>query len=253
MQEVIIRVLSLDTSTDCGSVALLHHDRLMGEYLFTGAKAHSERLLAMIDRLLADSACSIKDIDLFAVSLGPGSFTGLRVGISTAQGLALAAGKEVAGIPTLEAIAFQARGYCDQICPMVIARGQEVYAGLYRSPDQGDLEQVREETVTDPEAWLAGISEETVFLGSGAVRHRKTIGALLGAKARVLPYPAGLPRASSVAALALSRFAGEKEYAPVTIAPRYIKVPEAELSCGKPGRSFQPVALSTAGRGGAKR
>jgi tRNA threonylcarbamoyladenosine biosynthesis protein TsaB len=234
-------------------VALLDHERLAGEYLFTGAKAHSERLLAMIDRLLADSACSITDIDLFAVSLGPGSFTGLRVGISTAQGLALAAGKELAGIPTLEAIAFQARGYCDQICPMVIARGTEVYTGLYRIPATGDVVQVREETAADPEAWLAGISEETVFLGSGAVRHRETIEALLGTKARVLPYPAGLPRASSVATLALFRFTGGRRYVPVTIAPRYIKVPEAELSFEKPVGSFQPVGPGAAGQGTAKR
>ena len=232
---------------------MLDNESLLGEYLFTGEKAHSERLLAMIDRLLADSACSIKDIDLFAVSLGPGSFTGLRVGISTAQGLALAAGKEIVGIPTLEAIAFQACGYCDHICPMVIARGQEVYTGLYRSPAPGDLEQVREETVADPEAWLAGISEETVFLGSGAVRHRKTIEALLGTKARVLPSLAGLARASSVAALALSRFTGERQYAPVTIAPRYIKMPEAELLFGKPAGSFQPVDRKASGRDEAKR
>jgi tRNA threonylcarbamoyladenosine biosynthesis protein TsaB len=230
-------------------VALLEQDRLLGEYLFSGAKAHSQRLLGMIDRLLTDSGCSIGDIDLFAVSLGPGSFTGLRVGISTAQGLALAAGRQIAGIPTLEALAFQARGCCDQICPMVTARGQEVFTAHYRTTDKDGLVQVREETVIGPEAWLAGISGETVFLGSGAVRHRKTIEALLGAHARVLPFPAGLPRASAVAALALARFAGEHRYASETIAPRYIKAPDAECPAGRPA-GIHPGAAT---QGSAKR
>ena len=231
--EDVIRVLALDTSADSGSVALVDHDRIRGEYLFSGAQAHSERLLA-------DSACSLADIDLLAVSLGPGSFTGLRVGISTAQGLALAAGKDLLGVPTLEAIAFQARGYWEQICPMITARGQEIFTGLYRCPDQGDLQQVRAETVTDAESWLSGISGDTVFVGSGAILHRETIRALLGEKARVLPSPAGLPRASSVAALALRRYQGAAAHASAAMAPRYIRPPGAELPGEKNSGNSQP-------------
>jgi tRNA threonylcarbamoyladenosine biosynthesis protein TsaB len=250
--EDVIRVLALDTSADSGSVALLDHDRLRGEYLFSGAQAHSERLLAMIDRLLADSGCSLADIDLIAVSLGPGSFTGLRVGISTAQGLALAAGKDLLGVPTLEAIAFQARGYWEQICPMITARGQEIFTGLYRCPDQGDLQQVRAETVTDPEPWLSGISGDTVFVGSGAVLHRETIAALLGEKARVLPSLAGLPRASSVAALAQCRYQGAAAHASAAMAPRYIRAPGAELPGGKNSGNSQPGTGGIAAASGAK-
>jgi tRNA threonylcarbamoyladenosine biosynthesis protein TsaB len=250
--EDVIRVLAFDTSTDSGSVALVDHDRIRGEYLFSGAQAHSERLLAMIDRLLADSACSLADIDLLAVSLGPGSFTGLRVGISTAQGLALAAGKDLLGVPTLEAIAFQARGYWEQICPMITARGQEIFTGLYRCPDQGDLQQVRAETVTDPEPWLSGISGDTVFVGSGAVLHRETITALLGERARVLPYLAGLPRASSVAALAQCRYQGAAAHATAAMAPRYIRPPGAELPGGKNGGNSQPGTGGVAGASGGK-
>ena len=229
--EGIIRVLAFDTSTDSGSVALLDHDRLMGEYLFSGARAHSERLLVMIDRLLADSGCSMADIDLIAVSLGPGSFTGLRVGISTAQGMALAAGKAVIGVPTLEVIAFQARGCGEQICPMISARGQEVFTGLYCFSDHGELQPLRAETVTGTAAWLSGISGETVFLGSGAVLHRNLIESLPGA--RVLTSLAGLPRASAVAALALSRYEGPQAHAAEAIAPRYIRLPDAERLSGQ--------------------
>jgi tRNA threonylcarbamoyladenosine biosynthesis protein TsaB len=250
--EDVIRVLALDTSADSGSVALIDHDRLRGEYLFSGAQAHSERLLVMIDRLLADSACSLADIDLLAVSLGPGSFTGLRVGISTAQGLALAAGKDLLGVPTLEAIAFQARGYWEQICPMITARGQEIFTGLYRCPDQGDLQQVRAETVTDPEPWLSGISGDTVFVGSGAVLHRETITALLGERARVLPYLAGLPRASSVAALAQCRYQGAAAHATAAMAPRYIRPPGAELPGWKNSGNSQPGTGGVAGASGGK-
>lgn len=246
--EGIIRVLAFDTTTDSGSVALLDHDRLMGEYLFSGARAHSERLLIMIDRLLADSGCSMAAIDLIAVSLGPGSFTGLRVGISTAQGMALAAGKAVIGVPTLEVIAFQARGCGRQICPMIIARGQEVFTGLYRFSDRGELQPLWAETVTGTAAWLSGISGETVFLGSGAVLHRNLIESLCGARARVLPSLAGLPRASAVAALALSRYQGPQAHAPEAIAPRYIKLPDAERLSGQAARPARKAETGIDGK-----
>jgi tRNA threonylcarbamoyladenosine biosynthesis protein TsaB len=226
-----IRVLAFDTTTDSGSVALLDHDRVMGEYLFPGARAHSERLLVMIDRLLADSGCSMADIDLIAVSLGPGSFTGLRVGISTAQGMALAAGKALLGVPTLEVMAYQARGCGEQICPMISARGQEVFTGLYRFSGQGDLQQLRAETVMEIAAWLSGISGETVFLGSGAVLHRNLIASLSGA--RVLTAVAGIPRASAVAALAQSRYQGPQAHAPDALAPHYLRLPDAERLSGQ--------------------
>jgi tRNA threonylcarbamoyladenosine biosynthesis protein TsaB len=235
--EGIIRVLAFDTSTDSGSVALLDHDRLMGEYLFSGARAHSERLLVMIDRLLADAGCSMADIDLIAVSLGPGSFTGLRVGISTAQGMALAAGKAVIGVPTLEVIAFQARGCGEQICPMISARGQEVFTGLYCFSGHGELQPLRAETVTGTAAWLSGISGETVFLGSGAVLHRNLIESLPGA--RVLTSLAGLPRASAVAALALSRYQGPQAHPAEAIAPRYIRLPDVERLSGQAASAAQ--------------
>lgn len=213
----------------------------MGEYLFSGARTHSEKLLSMLDRLLTDHGCAVKSIDLIAVSLGPGSFTGLRVGISTAQGIALAEGKDLMGVPTLEVIAYQACGHREQICPMIDLRGHEIFTALYRFADSDDLQHLQDETVCEPESWLAGIKEKTVFLGSGACRYQKQITAFLGDAARILPPYAGIPKASTVAHLARQRYLQQTRNDLYSIAPVYVRPPDAERYADKRTGSFQPV------------
>jgi tRNA threonylcarbamoyladenosine biosynthesis protein TsaB len=240
-REECIKVLAIDTAGDTGSVALIEDDQLLGEYLFSGARTHSEKLLSMIDRLLTDHGCPVQRVDLIAVSSGPGSFTGLRVGISTAQGIALAEGKDLMGVPTLEVIACQARGHREQICPMIDLRVHEIFTALYRFADSGDLQHLQDETVCDPESWLAGIKEKTVFLGSGACRYQKQITAILGDAALILPPSAGIPKASTVAHLARQRYLQHTRNDLYSIAPVYVRPPDAERYADKRTGSFQPV------------
>ncbi len=196
----------------------------------------------MLDRLLTDHGCSAKSIDLIAVSLGPGSFTGLRVGISTAQGIALAEGKDLMGVPTLEVIAYQACGHREQVCPMIDVRGREIYTAHYRFAGSGELQRVRDETVCEPESWLAGIHENTVFLGSGACRYQKQITAFLGDAALILPPYAGIPKASTVAHLARQRYLQNARNDLYSIAPVYVRPPDAERYADKKA-GFQPAII----------
>jgi tRNA threonylcarbamoyladenosine biosynthesis protein TsaB len=197
----------------------------------------------MIDRLLADHCCPVQHINLIAVSSGPGSFTGLRVGISTAQGIALAEGKDLMAVPTLEVIAYQACGHRENVCPMIDVRGQEIYTALFQFEGSGEMKRITDETVCKPENWLAGIKGKTVFLGSGACRYEQQITSLLGVAAIVLPPYAGIPKASTVARLARQRYGQHARNDLYNIAPVYVRPPDAECNADSGKESSQPVIM----------
>ena len=200
----------------------------------------------MIDRLLADHSCPIQIVNLIGVSSGPGSFTGLRVGISTAQGIALAEGKPLVAVPTLEVIAYQAYGHREQICPMIDLRGQEVYTALFQFEGSGDLQLLKNETVCEPERWLAGIKDKTVFLGSGACRYQKQITALLGASAVIFPPHAGISRASTVAHLARQCSVHHARNDLYHFAPVYVRPPDVERNAGASKERVDSAAVTNA-------
>ena len=132
-----MRVLAVETSTLAGGVALVDGDRLVAEYVLDVSVTHSERLLATVDRVLADARWTPRDLEGLAVSIGPGSFTGLRIGVSTVKGLALALGLPVAAVPTLDAMAAAVPWTALPVCPVLDARRGEVYASLYRRDGDG--------------------------------------------------------------------------------------------------------------------
>src|SRR5256714_7524118 len=127
-----MRVLAVDTSTMAGGVALLEDARLVGESLLDVRTTHSERLMLAIDRVLADAGCEARHLDGLAVAVGPGSFTGLRIGLAAVKGLAFALGRPIAAVPTLDAMAAGVPWTTRPVCPVLEARKREVYASLYR-------------------------------------------------------------------------------------------------------------------------
>ena len=127
-----MKILGIDTSTSCGSVGLIDGDSVIAEYLIDIPVTHSERLLGSIEHVLRQAGCSTGELDGWAISLGPGSFTGLRIGVSTIKGLAFATQKPVAGVPTLDVLAFNISPTPYLICPVLDARKGEVYAAFYR-------------------------------------------------------------------------------------------------------------------------
>lgn len=221
-------LLTIDTSTSCCSVALAIDGALAGEYLLALDRTLSERLLAAVDGLLNAAGLAVSELDGFGVALGPGSFTGLRVGVATAKGLALATGKPVAGFSSLAMLAGNLAWTSHPVCPLFDARKNEVYAGLYRcDPLPTEL---MADTVTPPLPFLDRLDGPVVFVGEGAVRYRALITERLGERALFAPVHLHSPRAAAGAELAATLFAQGKAVSAAGLLPVYIRPSEAELA-----------------------
>jgi tRNA threonylcarbamoyladenosine biosynthesis protein TsaB len=222
-----VKLLVIDTATTANSIAISVDGRLVSECFANPEKTHSASLLAGLDRALCSAGYTVDSLDAIAVSLGPGSFTGLRVGIATVKGLALASGKKVVGISTLAMLAMNLPFATHQVCPMLDARKNEVYTALYRCTDLPEL--LVADCVVPPADFLKNIQEPTIFLGSGALRYRELITERLGAMALFAPAPCHEPRASAGAILAAVQVAAGAFIGLGELVPTYIRASEAEL------------------------
>ena len=126
-----MKILGIDSSGIVASAALIDEERLIAEYTVNNKKTHSETLLPMIASLLEASGTDINDVDAIAIAAGPGSFTGLRIGAATAKGLAMAIDKPVIPVPTCEGLAYNLYGNSGLVCPVMDARRNQVYTGIY--------------------------------------------------------------------------------------------------------------------------
>ena len=131
-------ILAIESSALTASAAVYDSDRLLGEYTVNNGNTHSETLLPMVESLLGFLNLSISDVELFAVSAGPGSFTGIRIGVATLKGLAFGSGKPCVGVSTLEAMAYRLHAPNGLICPVMNARRKQVYTALFREQN-GEL------------------------------------------------------------------------------------------------------------------
>jgi tRNA threonylcarbamoyladenosine biosynthesis protein TsaB len=226
-------ILSLDTSTPCSSVALTAGTRKNGEVVatlsLTGKVTHSRRLLSAIDWIMQESGVNWPDICGIGVSLGPGSFTGLRIGMATAKGLAAAAGKVLLGVSTLDSLA--AKCLTERlVCSLLDARKKEVYAAFYRCSKEGLTERVSEPIVLNPAALTEAISEPVLFVGNGA----RVYGDLLRSmfKGKGLIAPAGLhePSAASLGMLAGELLENGHLLDLAEGVPIYVRSSDAELN-----------------------
>jgi len=232
-------LLALETSTMTGSVALVNAP-LRGDGWLGGQKilaenslnlpgTHSERLMPSIDRLLQEASLSIGDIQGIALACGPGSFTGLRIGVSTVKGLAYALRVPVAGVPTLDALAQNVRFASSLVCPVLDARKKEVYAALFRGDGEGNLHKISEDWVLSPEKLCSRIAEKTIFLGNGVEVYGETFKKNLGPQALFAPLEFSLPRAVHVARLSLPKFESGHTLDVFSFTPIYVRRSEAEI------------------------
>jgi len=222
-----MKILAVDTASHTCSVALTDGDALKYEYTADHGRTHTVELAGMIDVLLGESGTPIADIDAFAVTIGPGSFTGLRIGIATIKGLAFAASKPVAPVSTLDALALQCMGIDTLIRPFMDARKKEVYTAAYRF--RGDhLETVADAQVADPASVLQGIEENCFFIGNGALLYKPLIEDVLGGLARIAPPGANVLRASTVARIGYEQLTAGNGIAPHDVVPCYIRRSDAE-------------------------
>ena len=164
-----MKILALDSSGLVASVAVVSDDNLIGEYTINYKKTHSQTLLPMLDEVAKMTELDLKTIDFIAVSAGPGSFTGLRIGSATAKGLAMALDKQIVSVPTVDALAYNLWGSADVVCPLMDARRQQTYTGLYDFTD-GRMNTILPQCVVMIEEIVDQINElgrRVIFLGDG--------------------------------------------------------------------------------------
>jgi tRNA threonylcarbamoyladenosine biosynthesis protein TsaB len=224
-------MLAVDTSTPVASVAVSRAGVLLGEILLNSRIPHSDRLLCLVQQLLNDCGLSVREVDAFALAIGPGSFTGLRVGMATVKGLALATGKPVAGISSLRMLAMQAPAPLYPVCSLFDARKKQVYAGFFRWQN-GFPQACRPEVVLAPQLLLDSVDEPTIFVGDGAQTYRQLIVERLGAQAHFLPFSHHLCRASHLLPLAVRDLEFGKDKPLAELIPNYVRRSEAELLFG---------------------
>ena len=225
--------LAIDTATKTAGVALLRDEQILAEYFFNLPVNHSETVLPAVHRGLELAGVGIADVGLIALTVGPGSFTGLRIGASTVKGLALAAGTPVVGVSTLEALAYNAVGFPGVICPLLDARKGEVYAGLYRCGGEGFPEPVGEERVATPAEILQPIQGDALFLGDGMAAAAALIAGRPKGLTHFLPPNLQSIRASSVALIGRGKRQRGEALELTTFVPRYLRRSEAEIRFGE--------------------
>jgi len=237
-------VLALDTTSRPGSVALLRDGVLLAERAGEPSRPPGQRLPGDIAALLQELALKVADIDLYAVTAGPGSFTGIRVGIATIQGLALANARKVVSVSALEALAFRGpASNVDRVAAWIDAQRGEVFAALYAAAHAGGgapdpatgLVEVVPPVVGRPgevlEAWRdrGGLAKTPLlFTGDGATAYRSLIEQALGADARIMDPPACL--SSVVGEIATARAACGGALSPHAIVPVYVRRSDAEIA-----------------------
>ena len=222
-----MRLLALETATLAGGAALLEDGRLVGESRLDIALTHSERLMAVVDRLLRDCAWETASLGALAVSVGPGSFTGLRVGAATAKGLALALEIPVAPVPTLDALAATLPFAEAPVCPLLDARKGEVYCSLYRWTGSA-MERQWDYLALPPEEAAARLSAPVIVLGDGVAACRPYL-ARLGTGVREADPVHSLPSPAVVGALGHAILAAGGGIPAERLAPLYLRPSEAEL------------------------
>jgi tRNA threonylcarbamoyladenosine biosynthesis protein TsaB len=222
-------ILAIDTSSKSASIALLRDDDILSEVFLNLDVNHSVVLLPALHHLLRLSRIEQNEIDLFACTIGPGSFTGLRVGASTIKGLALATGKPIAGVSSLEAIAFNIAGREIPVCPMLDARKGQVYTALYRTGRNYTLETMEAERVTDVRGFLQCIDEEVIFVGDGSVKYAGLIMEMLPGKCYFASGCHQHVRAAVVGVMGKKKYLEGDVLDSVTFAPVYIRASDAEM------------------------
>lgn len=227
-----MRILAVETSTCRQSVAILEKGHPLARSDEDAGGSQAGRLVPTIDRLLRETNLSLGALEGFAVASGPGSFTGLRVGLVTLMGFRAVTGRPLVAVPTLEAMAWNLQGEGRPLCPVLKARSGEVYWAVFRWEASGELRRLSEDRVGSPERLAESVPSEVVVFGEGWLAYEDLLRNLLGARLVVAP-----PDAMSASAVSVGWAGGfrlrDGQTAGLGIAPRYVQRAEAERALGR--------------------
>ncbi len=222
-----MKILSLDSSALVASVAICEDEKILAEYTLNNRNTHSETLLPMVENILGALGLSVDDIDLFAVSAGPGSFTGVRIGAATLKGLAFASNKPCIEVSTLEAIANNLTIYKGLICPVMNARRSQVYTALFRS-DGKKLERLMPDSalaISELDILLSSYGEDVCLCGDG---YDVALGEIKDTSLCYVPERLRLQSAVSVARVALESYKLGRFVDDAALGVNYLRPSQAE-------------------------
>ena len=216
-----MKILGVDTSTPIGSVGLIDGERFVAEHTLSIVKAHSSRLMPAIDQILKWGDLTVHDLDACAVGIGPGSFTGIRIGVGTIKSLCYALKKPIIGISTLEAIAYNLR-YTDKlICPILDARKDEVYGALFRGGQH--LLRKSDDLCVPIELLLGQIDDDVIFVGDGLRRYAPVVQEQFGADVPLADPIFNVPRGASIARVGYDRLLNGQSGDYFSLTPNYVR------------------------------
>ncbi|MDO4308857.1 MAG: tRNA (adenosine(37)-N6)-threonylcarbamoyltransferase complex dimerization subunit type 1 TsaB [Eubacteriales bacterium] len=249
-----MKILALDSSGIVASVAVVEDDILLAEYTVNYKKTHSQTLLPMLDEIVRMIELDLDTVDAIAVAAGPGSFTGLRIGSATAKGLGLALEKPLVAVPTVEALAYNLYDTKGVICPVMDARRNQAYTGIYRFCEHR-LVTVKDQwagAVTELLEELNGLGEPVTFLGDGVPVFRNTIAEILKVPYSFAPAHVNKQRAAAVAALGMEYYKEGRVQTAEAHCPDYLRVSQAERERAKREQAAEQAASSHKSEGEEK-
>ena len=229
-----MKILALDSSGLTASVALMENDNLIAEYTIQYKKTHSQTLLPMMDEIRRMVELDLDTVDAIAVAAGPGSFTGLRIGSATAKGLAFAMEKPIVPVPTLEGLAYQMYGTDAVVCPIMDARRDQVYTGVYEFVEKADgydmnvIKGQRAVSFDEIAQELNGIGRKTVFVGDGIPVFRERMQEILRVPYSLAPGHRNRQSAACIAALGMVYYAQGRIVSGAEHVPEYLRLSQAE-------------------------
>jgi len=219
-----MKILAMDTSSVNSTVCISDENKIIGEYTVSNDRAHSQIIMPMLDALLNNCSLTIKDIDVFAVALGPGSFTGLRIGIAAMKTLAQSLSKPIIGASSLDEIAYSFFATDSIVCPILDARRNEVYNALYLK----GRKIVTERVVDFDEVLIELADKDVIFAGDASVKYRDKILSFNKPNWQLAPSCLSMQRASSLASIASDRAANNDFDELCDLSPLYLRLSQAE-------------------------
>ncbi|MDE0186863.1 MAG: tRNA (adenosine(37)-N6)-threonylcarbamoyltransferase complex dimerization subunit type 1 TsaB [Candidatus Poribacteria bacterium] len=216
-----MKILGVDTSTPIGSVGLIDGENFVGEHSLNIVQTHSSRLIPTIDQILKWANLTVHELDACAVGIGPGSFTGVRIGVGAAKALCYAIRKPIVGVSTLAAVADNLRYTNTLICPVLDARRNEIYGAVFHGGER--LERKSDDLCVPIEAFLDRVSDTAVFVGDGLKRYSGAILKRFGENAILASAAFNVPRGSNIARLGYERILNGRTDDYFSLTPNYVR------------------------------
>jgi len=223
-----VNILHLDTATNVFSIALTAGEQVIAEFCGDAGPATSAKIPGHIKALLQQASLEMSDLQAFSVTVGPGAFTGVRVGIALIKGMAYATGRPVIALSSLELLALNACNSTIPVCALLDARRGEVYSALYSF--ENGMRLVRPEMAIAPGRLLDQLAGPMLFIGDGAQRYQDLITERFGSNAHFAEELLHQPKASAAALLALNRLQSGAAVSPEELMPCYLRLAEAEIN-----------------------